>query len=254
MTAPAQPCLLSQPPPRRRATHCQRCQSAGAAVVASLFLCAHAGLPLPLPVRAEGRGVVLDPHTVEVRAADGSVRQLRTKRILVATGGRAVKPPIPGAVRILGVWGVTGEMCACQSAWVATLGGTASAASNHRLSVPSATSSRLVVPGAGLPPSTSRSGICCLLLLVQDLGITSDEALVLDNVPAGGTIAIIGGGYIAVEFAGGCSGCFENNGGVTMQVVHVCPAMGVFQGSQRHPCLPGTRSAASSHPHLCFPT
>ena len=49
---------------------------------------------------AEGRGVVLDPHTVEVRAADGSVRQLKTKRILVATGGRAVKPPIPGAVRL----------------------------------------------------------------------------------------------------------------------------------------------------------
>ncbi|KAL4439500.1 hypothetical protein ABPG77_008829 [Micractinium sp. CCAP 211/92] len=80
----------------------------------------------------EGRGVVLDPHTVEVRATDGSVRQLKTKNILIATGGRAVKPKIPGA----------------------------------------------------------------------ELGITSDEALVLDNVPAGGTIAIIGAGYIAVEFAG----------------------------------------------------
>ncbi|EFN53075.1 hypothetical protein CHLNCDRAFT_137376 [Chlorella variabilis] len=80
----------------------------------------------------EGRGVVLDPHTVEVRAADGSVRQLKTKRILVATGGRAVKPPIPGA----------------------------------------------------------------------ELGITSDEALVLDNVPPGGTMIIVGAGYIAVEFAG----------------------------------------------------
>lgn len=48
---------------------------------------------------AEGRGIILDPHTVEVRAADGSVRQLKTKNILVATGGRAVKLPIPGAVR-----------------------------------------------------------------------------------------------------------------------------------------------------------
>ena len=53
---------------------------------------------LPCPA-AEGRGVVLDPHCVEVRATDGSVRQLRTKNILLATGGRAVKPPIPGAVR-----------------------------------------------------------------------------------------------------------------------------------------------------------
>lgn len=80
----------------------------------------------------EGRGIVLDPHTVEVRGADGSVRRLKTRNILVATGGRAVKPKIPGV----------------------------------------------------------------------ELGITSDEALVLDNVPEGGTIVIVGAGYIAVEFAG----------------------------------------------------
>jgi pyruvate/2-oxoglutarate dehydrogenase complex dihydrolipoamide dehydrogenase (E3) component len=45
-----------------------------------------------------------------------------------------------------------------------------------------------------------------LLLLpgcLQELGITSDEALVLDEIPTGGTIAIVGAGYIAVEFAGG---------------------------------------------------
>lgn len=53
---------------------------------------------LSVVVPTEGRGVVLDPHTVEVRATDGSVRQLKTKNILVATGGRAVKPKIPGAV------------------------------------------------------------------------------------------------------------------------------------------------------------
>ena len=41
--------------------------------------------------------MVLDPHTVEVRGADGSVRQLRTRHILVATGGHAVKIPVPGA-------------------------------------------------------------------------------------------------------------------------------------------------------------
>ncbi|KFM27223.1 Glutathione reductase, chloroplastic [Auxenochlorella protothecoides] len=79
----------------------------------------------------EGRGVVLDPHTVEVRAADGSVRRLRTANILVATGGRAVKIPVEG----------------------------------------------------------------------KEHAITSDEALVLDEYPDT-SIAVIGGGYIAVEFAG----------------------------------------------------
>lgn len=43
---------------------------------------------------------------------------------------------------------------------------------------------------------------CACLLPPQELGITSDEALVLDNVPEGGTIVIVGAGYIAVEFAG----------------------------------------------------
>lgn len=79
----------------------------------------------------EGRGVVLDAHTVEVRAADGSVRRLRTRNILVATGGHAVKIPIPGA----------------------------------------------------------------------EHAITSDEALVLEELP-GSSVVVIGGGYIAVEFAG----------------------------------------------------
>eukprot|EP00887_Chlorella_sp_A99_P002348 scaffold10.g2348.t1 len=79
----------------------------------------------------EGRGVILDPHTVEVRAADGSVRQLKAKNILVATGSRAVKLRIPGA----------------------------------------------------------------------EHAITSDEALVLEEVPAA-PVVILGAGYIAVEFAG----------------------------------------------------
>lgn len=74
---------------------------------------------------------MLDPHTVEVRCANGSVRQLRTKNILVATGSHAVKLNIPGV----------------------------------------------------------------------EHSITSDEALVLEEIPSK-SIAIIGGGYIAVEFAG----------------------------------------------------
>ena len=42
----------------------------------------------------------MDPHTVEVKESDGSVRHLHTKNILVATGSRAVKIPIPGAVGV----------------------------------------------------------------------------------------------------------------------------------------------------------
>jgi glutathione reductase (NADPH) len=74
----------------------------------------------------EGRGKILDPHTVEV---DG--RRITAGRILVATGGR---PWIPGDI-----------------------------------------------PGA-------------------ELGITSDEALELREIPR--RLVIVGGGYVAVELAG----------------------------------------------------
>lgn len=78
----------------------------------------------------EGYGKVLDPNSVEVTAADGSKKVLKTKNILIATGGRAFVPDIPGK-----------ELCD-----------------------------------------------------------TSDEALVFDDIPK--TMVIVGGGYIAVEFAG----------------------------------------------------
>ena len=45
----------------------------------------------------EGRGMVLDPHTVEIRGTDGSIHRLSTRNILIATGGHAVKLNIPGA-------------------------------------------------------------------------------------------------------------------------------------------------------------
>jgi glutathione reductase (NADPH) len=73
----------------------------------------------------EGRGVLIDPHTVEV----GS-RRFTAERILVATGGSPHVPEIPGVA----------------------------------------------------------------------LGITSNEALDLSEIPR--RILIVGGGYIAVEFAG----------------------------------------------------
>jgi glutathione reductase (NADPH) len=73
----------------------------------------------------EGRAVLADPHTIEVNG-----RRITAETILVATGGRPVKPPVPGA----------------------------------------------------------------------DLMITSNEALHLDRLP--GCVAVLGGGYIACEFAG----------------------------------------------------
>ena len=78
----------------------------------------------------EGAGRVVGPHEVEVTAADGTKKTYTAKNILLAPGGRAWYPSIPGA----------------------------------------------------------------------DLGITSDEALALQSQPK--RVLVIGGGYIAVEFAG----------------------------------------------------
>jgi glutathione reductase (NADPH) len=79
-----------------------------------------------------GRAQVVDAHTVEVLPKDGSddAGTYTAKKILIATGGRPVRPDFPGA----------------------------------------------------------------------ELGITSDEAFHLPKLPK--SIMIVGGGYIAVEFAG----------------------------------------------------
>jgi glutathione reductase (NADPH) len=80
--------------------------------------------------KLEGSGKVISPHEVEVTSADGSKKTYSAKTILLAPGGRAWYPKIPGA----------------------------------------------------------------------DLGITSDEALAAQTQPK--RVVVIGGGYIAVEFAG----------------------------------------------------
>ena len=85
-----------------------------------------------------GRARILDPHQVQV--AD---QTYRTRRILIATGGRPLVPPIPGA----------------------------------------------------------------------DSAITSDQAFHLDTLPA--SIIIIGGGYIAVEFA-----CIFNGLGTKVDLLY----------------------------------
>ncbi|KAL5781461.1 hypothetical protein ACOSP7_006490 [Xanthoceras sorbifolium] len=77
----------------------------------------------------EGEGKVVSPHEVEITQLDGTKLRYSAKHILIATGSRAQRPPIPG----------------------------------------------------------------------QELAITSDEALSLDDLPK--RAVVLGGGYIAVEFA-----------------------------------------------------
>lgn len=77
----------------------------------------------------EGEGKIVGPNEVEVTQLDGTKLSYTAKHILIATGSRAQRPPIPG----------------------------------------------------------------------QELGITSDEALSLEELPK--RVVIVGGGYIAVEFA-----------------------------------------------------
>ncbi|WCJ24240.1 Glutathione reductase cytosolic [Euphorbia peplus] len=77
----------------------------------------------------EGAGKIVGPNEVEVTQLDGTKLSYSAKHILIATGSRAQRPPIPG----------------------------------------------------------------------QELAITSDEALSLEDVPK--RVVILGGGYIAVEFA-----------------------------------------------------
>jgi glutathione reductase (NADPH) len=78
----------------------------------------------------EGGGKLLDKHTVEITKADNTKETVTAQNILIATGGRAVRPDIPG----------------------------------------------------------------------KELGIDSDDALSLEKLPK--KVAIVGSGYIAVEFAG----------------------------------------------------
>lgn len=124
----------------------------------------------------EGKGVVLDAHTVEVRGVDGSVRQLRTRNILIATGGHAVKIDIPGA--------------------------------QH--------------------------------------AITSDEALVVDDLRPGDPVVIVGGGYIGVEF----SGIFKGLGADVHLVCRQPYPLGAFDGECRMVVAENMRSRGI-HMHMC---
>ncbi len=48
-----------------------------------------------------GRAVLEDAHTVAVTAPDGSVQRRTARYVLVATGGRALRPTFPGAERVM---------------------------------------------------------------------------------------------------------------------------------------------------------
>ena len=49
---------------------------------------------------AEGWGEFVDPHTVKVSLTAGGEKTVTAQSILIATGGRAVRAPIEGSVRI----------------------------------------------------------------------------------------------------------------------------------------------------------
>ena len=91
----------------------------------------------------EGMGKLLDRNTIEITSVTGEKTRLRTNNILIATGSKAFKVPIPG----------------------------------------------------------------------HEHGITSDEALCLPELPK--KIVIVGGGYIAVEFA-----CIYNGLGSDVHLVY----------------------------------
>lgn len=108
----------------------------------------------------EGRATIVAANTVRVALAAGGSRDLTADRILIATGGRAVKAAIPGGVRGAG-------------------GGRGARARGAR---------RAARPTPPTPP--------------QEHAITSDEALTLPSLPPTLPVAVVGGGYIALEFAG----------------------------------------------------
>ena len=65
-------------------------------VLAQPLGCSHCRLPW-----AEGRGSLVDAHTVEIKGIHGSTKRVTAKNILVAVGGYPNKLPIEGAVGLL---------------------------------------------------------------------------------------------------------------------------------------------------------
>lgn len=82
---------------------------AGRRVEQSSHVRAHS-LLLPSDLAAEGRATIVDANTVEVTYPNGGTRRLRTRNILVATGGIPSAVPIPGHVGIS--WTSCIECCA----------------------------------------------------------------------------------------------------------------------------------------------
>ena len=66
-------------------------------------MCPPAAILCPFPPTrkasaAEGRGKLIDKHTVEVALTAGGTKRITGKTILVATGGKPSKIDIPGSV------------------------------------------------------------------------------------------------------------------------------------------------------------
>ncbi|KAH7521795.1 hypothetical protein FEM48_Zijuj07G0070100 [Ziziphus jujuba var. spinosa] len=113
----------------------------------------------------EGEGKIVGPNEVEVIQLDGTKLSYSAKHILIATGSRAHRISIPGQKGRLCLSGILAYDIGCPK-WIVVI-------------VLSFTS--------------------FLFLFSKELAITSDEALSLEEFPK--HAVVLGGGYIAVEFA-----------------------------------------------------
>uniref|UniRef100_A0A2N9GAN4 glutathione-disulfide reductase n=1 Tax=Fagus sylvatica TaxID=28930 RepID=A0A2N9GAN4_FAGSY len=148
----------------------------------------------------EGEGKIVGPNEVEVTQLDGTKLSYTAKHILVSTGGRAQRPTIPGQR----AWGrilthdnlikrgvsLVGWCCMYRSSGetVAHLLMHCEVAYGLWNRVFGAFGVQWVIPSS-----------VAVWVVELELAITSDEALSLEELPK--RAVILGGGYIAVEFA-----------------------------------------------------
>ncbi|TXG72556.1 hypothetical protein EZV62_001135 [Acer yangbiense] len=124
----------------------------------------------------EGEGKIVGPHEVEITQLDGTKLCYSAKHILIATGSRAQRPRIPGQAMLAKARRTPGHLSGAKAAPVGA---------RHLGAL------LITMFGCLGCRGRPRGG--------RELGITSDEALSLEELPK--HAVVLGGGYIAVEFA-----------------------------------------------------